>query len=194
MNILSLAFFTTLSFALAFVTPSFSIMAAAANSETATTLIHEQLPLYSKIYDEKRDPFKDAAAAIQLASQTNRNVLIEIGGNWCVWCQKIDAFLTANPDIYQALHQNFVRLKVNVSDANDNQAFMSGLPPVLGYPHMYVSTGQGKVILSKDTAEFLHDGKYSRAQWLDFINQWQAANNERNLKRQQAISSTKPQR
>ncbi|KGK00471.1 thioredoxin family protein [Thalassotalea sp. ND16A] len=143
------------------------------------------LPLYSKIYDEQRDPFKDAAAAITLAKQTNRNVLIEIGGNWCTWCHKIDAFLAKNPDVYQQLHANFVLLKVSVSDSNENSDFMKSLPPVLGYPHMYVATGKGKMILSKDTAEFLNSGDragtYSRTAWLEFIALWAAKNNAQNL-------------
>ena len=144
----------------------------------------DNLPLYSKVYDAKRDPFKDAAAAIKLAGETNRNVLIEIGGDWCTWCHKIDAFLEKNPDIYNELHSSFVLLKINVSDENENAKFMAGLPKVLGYPHMYVSTGQGKVILSKDTAEFLDSSgvNYSRDNWLSFINQFKAANNKANLK------------
>lgn len=130
------------------------------------------LPLYSKVYDDQRDPFKDAVAAIKLAKDSNRNVLIEIGGNWCTWCHKMDDFLAKNPDIYQELHNKFVLLKINVSDSNENEAFMKALPPVLGYPHMYVSNNNGKMLLSKDTGEFLEQGKYSREAWLTFIEQW----------------------
>lgn len=147
------------------------------------------LPTYSTIYSEQSDPFQDAAAAIRAATASNRNVLIEIGGNWCTWCKKIDAFLEQNTDVYQALHANFVLLKVNVSDVNKNTAFMKGLPPVLGYPHMYVSTAQGKVLLSKDTADFLRSGSYSKEQWLSFIEEWQFANNDRNLAKQQKIKN-----
>jgi len=142
------------------------------HAETTTKL---QLPLYSTVYDDKRDPFKDAVAAISLAKATNRNVLIEIGGNWCTWCHKMDRFLDKNPDIYQSLHQEFVVLKINVSDSNENEAFMKGLPPVLGYPHMYVSTSSGKMVLSKDTAELQEDGKYAAANWRSFINQWKSS-------------------
>ena len=132
------------------------------------------LPVYSTSYDEQRDPFADAKAAIKLAQSSQRNVLIEIGGNWCSWCKKMDAFLEDNPEVYRQLHSKFVLLKINVSDSNDNEAFMSALPPVLGYPHMYVSTASGKMILSKDTAELLQDGEYSARRWLEFIDTWQA--------------------
>ncbi len=144
----------------------------------ATTVDHSvNLPLYSTLYDEQRDPFKDAVAAIHLAKETNRNVLIEIGGNWCTWCHKMDTFLADNPEVYRELHNKFVLLKINVSDTNENTSFMSSLPPVLGYPHMYVSTSTGKMILSKDTAELQENGEYSKKQWLAFIKQWQAEKN-----------------
>lgn len=166
-----------------------SLVQTQSHAQQSQQTFSADLPAYSKIYSEQSDPFQDAAAAISSATTSNRNVLIEIGGNWCTWCQKIDAFLEKNPDIYQALHANFVLLKVSVSDANENTAFMKGLPPVLGYPHMYVSTAKGKVLLSKDTADFLRSGSYSREQWLNFIDEWQFANNDINLAKQQKIKN-----
>jgi len=137
--------------------------------------ITQTMPQYSKIYDQQRDPFKDAAAALTLAQATNRNVLIEVGGNWCSWCHKMDAFLENNPEIYQRLHSKYVLLKISVSDANENEAFMKSLPPVLGYPHMYVSTASGKMLLSKDTAELQNNEGYSKKAWLSFLDKWQVS-------------------
>jgi len=137
-------------------------------------IVGEALPEYSKVYDEKRDPFSDANAALALAKKTNRNVLIEIGGNWCTWCHKMDAFLEENPDVYKELHSKYVLLKISVSDANENESFMKSLPPVLGYPHMYVSTASGKMLLSKDTAELQDSNGYSTEYWLAFLQQWQS--------------------
>jgi thioredoxin-related protein len=136
-------------------------------------LLDNELPEYSKVYDEQRDPFSDANAALALAKKTNRNVLIEIGGNWCTWCHKMDAFLLKNPNIYKELHSKYVLLKISVSDANENESFMKSLPPVLGYPHMYVSTASGKMLLSKDTAELQDSNGYSTEYWLTFLQQWQ---------------------
>lgn len=156
---------TTLAFSLALIS---TIAIAKSSAEPAAP----QLPAYSKIYDDSRDPFKDAASALSLAKETNRQVLIEIGGNWCGWCKKMDAFLSNNPAVYDALHSQYVLLKVNVSDSNENNAFMESLPPVLGYPHMYISTAAGKMLLSKDTAELLNGNEYSKVQWLTFLDEW----------------------
>jgi thioredoxin-related protein len=138
------------------------------------------LPLYSQVYSDKRDPFKDAQAAIKLAQATDRNVLIEIGGTWCTWCHKMDAFLEKNPKVYQQLHSKYVLLKISVSDSNDNEAFMKSLPPVQGYPHMYVSTSSGRMLLSKDTAELLNNLEYSAEYWSAFLDKWQVKNNKEN--------------
>lgn len=155
----------------------FYIDAAYAKSVNDNPLPHlsleHQLPQYSKVYDDQRDPFKDANAALALAKKTNRNVLIEVGGNWCSWCHKMDAFLLKNPNVYKELHSKYVLLKISVSDINENDAFMKSLPPVLGYPHMYVSTASGKMLLSKDTAELQDSNGYSTEHWLSFLQQWQ---------------------
>ena len=151
-----------------------TVYAGSVNSNTPPQLpLEHELPLYSKVYDDQRDPFNDANAALALAKATNRNVLIEIGGNWCTWCHKMDAFLLKNPQVYQSLHSKYVLLKISVSDTNENEDFMKALPPVLGYPHMYVSTAGGQMLLSKDTAELQDNNGYSTEYWLTFLQQWQ---------------------
>ncbi len=146
---------------------SFNLQASPASS------LAEALPPYSQVYDPERDAFADGAAAIQLASQTKRRILIELGGDWCKWCHEMERFFNANPDIKQRLHDTFVMLKINVSDANDNAAFLKAFPKPLGYPHMYVSDANGQVLWSQDTAEFLAGGQYSREAFLAFFNRWQ---------------------
>jgi len=158
---------------------SFFISKQASAQQTIVKSVNE-LPRYSQVYSELRDPFKDAQAAIALAAKSNRNVLIEIGGNWCTWCHKMDAFLAKNPQVYQTLHDNYVLLKINVSDSNGNEAFMQSLPPVQGYPHMYVSTSTGQILLSKDTAELLDNLEYSVDYWQAFLAKWQVKNNQEN--------------
>ncbi len=130
------------------------------------------LPAYSIHYDPQRDPYQDGHAAIKLANATQRRVLIEVGGDWCKWCHVLDKFLDDNPDIKTKLHQTFVMLKVNVSDENENREFLKAFPKPLGYPHMYIAENDGNILLSKDTAEFLNNGSYSRERFLEFFDQW----------------------
>jgi len=128
-----------------------------------------ELPLYSLHYDPGRDAMQDGRDAIKLATETHRRILIEVGGDWCKWCHLLDRFLTKHPDIKNQLHQTFVLLKINVSDENDNADFLKVFPPASGYPHMYVTENNGKLLLSKDTGQFLVNGKYSENRFKAFF-------------------------
>jgi len=136
------------------------------------------LPIYSTTYDPKRDAFKDGAAAVALATKTNRRILIELGGDWCTWCHRMETFFEHNPDVEKRLHETFVILKINVNNENDNAAFLKAFPKALGYPHMYVSEYNGSVLWSKDTAEFVINGQYSRDAFLTFFDQWNIKNSK----------------
>jgi len=152
---------------------TFSLLLATTLSTAASNdSLLDTLPTYSTSYDPKRDAFKDGAAAVKLATETNRRILIELGGNWCKWCHKMDEFFDKNPDIKQQLHETFVMLKVNVSDANNNAEFLKSFPRPLGYPHMYVSEYNGSVLWSQDTAEFVSSGHYTRESFLAFFERW----------------------
>lgn len=141
-----------------------------------------ELPAYSTQYDPGRDAFKDGAAAVKLATETNRRILIELGGNWCKWCHIMDDFFDKNSDLKQQLHETFVMLKVNVSDENSNAEFLKSFPRPLGYPHMYVSEHNGSVLYSKDTAEFVQNGDYSRENFIAFFERWNIKNTQANTK------------
>ena len=130
------------------------------------------LPVYSQGYDPARDPFADGRAALKLAHETNRRVLIEVGGDWCRWCHVLDKFLDENQQLREQLHRHFVILKVNVSDANDNAEFMAGFPKPVGYPHMYITEADGSIIFSKDTADLQENSRYSVQRFQQFIDKW----------------------
>ncbi|MBL4942554.1 MAG: thioredoxin family protein [Colwellia sp.] len=132
------------------------------------------LPLYSQVYDEQRNAFDDANAALKLADKTNRNVLMVIGGNWCAFCKKMEAFWQSDTEVAQALYNNYVILKINVSDKNENKEFMSSMPPIYGYPHIYIANARGKMLLSKDTAELQVNEQHDTQLWLAFIDRWKA--------------------
>jgi len=130
------------------------------------------VPVYSRLYDASRNPNADGRHALKLAKETNRKVLIEVGGDWCSWCFVLDQFIKEHPKVESRLHQTFVVLKVNISDENDNVDFMAAFPPAQGYPHMYVSDSNGNILSSQDTADFRENKKYSEARFMEFFDRW----------------------
>ena len=134
----------------------------------------QSLPIFSRIYDPARDPIQDGNDALKIALENNRKVLIEVGGEWCAWCHKLNKFIHSHPELKKDFFNTFVLLKVNVSEENDNKAFLKVFPPVYGYPHMFVTDHNGKILESKDTADFLENKQYSVAKFYEFINKWKA--------------------
>lgn len=132
------------------------------------------LPVYSRTYDPKRDPISDGNDALKIALDNNRKVLIEVGGSWCAWCHKLDKFIHSHPQLKKDFFSTFVLLKVNVSEENSNKEFLKVFPPAYGYPHMYVTDHQGRILESKDTADFLENKQYSVEKFYAFINQWKS--------------------
>jgi thioredoxin-related protein len=76
---------------------------------------------------------------------------VEVGGEWCSWCHTLDRFFQANSDLVQLRDQNFVTVKVNYSEENENKQVLSRYPPISGYPHIFFLDGRGKLLLSQDT-------------------------------------------
>ena len=148
------------------------LLVFAVSNVEASRIIRE-LPVFSRVYDTERNPNADGRDALKLAKETNRLVLIEVGGDWCGWCHTLDRFIKDHPEVESRLHQTFVVLKVNISDVNDNAEFMSAFPPAKGYPHMYITDNSGAILHSQDTAEFRENKEYSERLFMAFFDHWQ---------------------
>lgn len=104
-------------------------------------------------FDPKRDPDQDLKVAIDVASKTGQRILLDVGGEWCIWCRKLDKFFQDNKDVSEFLHKNYVVVKVNWSKENKNEKFLGNYPAVKGYPHLFVLDSKGKLVHSQDTGE-----------------------------------------
>jgi thiol:disulfide interchange protein len=144
--------------------------ALAANEVESIT----ELPAYSRGYDPERNPFDDGreALALALAKSTDRLVMIEVGGDWCRWCLVLDNFIQMIRAVHEKLHENFVLLKVNVSDANENAEFFAGMPRTNGYPHVFISRSDGGLIGSTYITRLVVKGNYDEQRFLAFLQHW----------------------
>ena len=128
-------------------------------------------PLPQK-FEPARDAALDLATALELARSTGRNVLVEIGGEWCSWCHIMDRFFAANADLTRLRDAKFVWLKVNYSRENPNDAVLARWPKVAGYPHLFVLNGEGRMLQSQDTS-LLEAGKsYDPNKFRAFLEEW----------------------
>jgi len=139
----------------------------------SSKLAAEQHPTF----DPGRNAGKDLQNAIHLAQKTHRRILLDVGGEWCIWCHRLDSLFLQNKDLQEFLNRHYVVVKVNVSKENMNQEFLSTYPKVAGYPHLFVLDQNGKLLHSQDTGELEYPKTYpvkghDKKKVFDFLEKW----------------------
>ena len=67
-------------------------------------------------YDPARNPADDLTQAIVIAQKENKRIMLELGGDWCIWCKYMDDFYETHADVLQARVENYVLVNINVSE------------------------------------------------------------------------------
>ncbi len=124
-------------------------------------------------FEPARDATADIAAAVSEARRSGRRVFIEVGGNWCPWCHRLQAFFAAQPELKKFLESRFVVVKVNVSPEKPNSVPLAKYPPVHGYPHFFVLGPDGALLVSQISDDFEMEGEtYDPVKFRTFLLQW----------------------
>jgi thiol:disulfide interchange protein len=150
-----------------------SILVAALSLYAVPSLrAQETAPPTQPKFDPSRDAARDIAAAVAEAKKLDKRVLLDVGGEWCIWCHRLDSLFITNADLDKFLNDRYVVVKVNVSKENKNDSVLSQYPKVAGYPHLFVLDGDGKLIQSQNTGD-LEEGKGpSKEKVLAFLKKW----------------------
>lgn len=120
-------------------------------------------------FDPTRDAAADVRTAVGLAQVQGKQVLVDVGGEWCIWCHILDKFIATHAPVKRLVDQNYVVVKVNFSPQNRNEAVLSQWPKVKGYPHLFVLDAQGKLLHSQDTSELEAGKDYDEGKVIAFF-------------------------
>ncbi len=120
-------------------------------------------------FDPKRDAAKDIEAAVAKATKENKRILLDVGGEWCGWCHKLDEFFATNKEAAKILKDRYIVVKINFSPENENKAVLSRYPAIKGYPHLFVLDKSGKLIHSQDTGELETGNSHDPAKVIPFL-------------------------
>ena len=130
-----------------------------------------------KPFDPARDPASDLKAAEAKAQAEHKNILLDVGGNWCGWCLVLDRFTREQPELRERLDR-FVVLHVNFSPENQNREFFSHYPKASGFPFFYVLSPDGRLLKAQSTDAFESDHVlghgYSADRLKEFFDRWSA--------------------
>lgn len=123
-------------------------------------------------YDPRRNALQDVENAILEASKTKKNVLLDVGGDWCAWCHILNRTFQENASLSQLRDANFVTVFVNESEENRNDSLLSRMPRISGAPHLFVLDQSGNLLVSEDPVELEEGRSYSAKRIEDFLRRW----------------------
>ncbi len=129
-------------------------------------------------YDPSRDPFKDFELAQKQATEDDKLILIQIGGNWCSWCIRLERFFDKSPKIKELRDDTFVVMKVNVSSENYNEDFLAEMPEFEGYPFLVITDEDGNVLNSLTSGNLEEGSGYSASKFKEYFEYWKNAENK----------------
>jgi thioredoxin-related protein len=135
-------------------------------------LVFQYVPVTK--YSPTRDADKDIRDAVTEAQRTGKRIMLEVGGEWCKWCHIMDAYFDAHPDLTKLRDSNYVTVKINFSDENENKEVLSRYPKIAGYPHIFVLESDGKLLHSQNTAELEKGESYELKNFTGFLTKWVA--------------------
>lgn len=127
-------------------------------------------------FDPSRNPGQDLKEALKEAKKTGKRILLDVGGEWCIWCHRLDQFFEDNTEINKYLQDNFIVMKVNYSPENKNEKFLSQYPKVAGYPHLFVLEKNGKFLHSQNTGDLEKGKGHDPEKILAFLQKWAPEN------------------
>lgn len=128
-----------------------------------------------KPYHEMEDAEAKVKELIAQAKTENKNIILQVGGNWCVWCLRLNDFIQKSEELKGMVDANYIFYHLNWSPKNKNEKFFAkyGNPgEKQGYPIFMVLNKKGKLIHVQETGS-LEEGKgYSSEKIKAFLESW----------------------
>lgn len=130
-----------------------------------------------KPYHPEANAELDIQNVVKLAKKEHKNVIIQAGGNWCIWCLRFNNYVQQTPELKQIVDKNYVYYHLNWSPENKNEKIFSKYDnpgAKLGYPVFMVLDENGKLIHTQDSSVLEEGSGYSLQKVKDFFNTWKS--------------------
>jgi len=141
----------------------------------STVLVFSQDMTKFKLYNPEANAKKEIAEAVKQAKESGKQVLIQIGGNWCIWCARFNDFVNNDKSLDSLVNSNYVVYHLNYSKENKNSGLMSKyeFPQRFGFPVFLILNEKGD-LLHTQSSWYLEDGKksYDKEKVTAFFNDW----------------------
>ena len=113
---------------------------------------------YEQPYHPEEDGDMRINQLLKQARKEGKKVLVQIGGNWCVWCLRFNHLVTTTPELKQILNKKYIYYHLNYSPENKNEKALKkyGNPgEQYGYPAFLILSAKGEGYDPKKVKKFL---------------------------------------
>jgi thioredoxin 1 len=162
-------------------TRSFSPILISTGALVLATLVLTLSPVAARgsnrqIYPDPSQAKSDIAAALKIAAQTHKRVLLDFGGDWCGDCQVLDLYFHDEKN-RPILESGFVLVHVNIGkmDTNLDIAQQYQVPLDRGVPALAVLSDKGVLLFSQKSGEFEAMRRMESSAVTSFLVRWKPA-------------------
>jgi len=125
-------------------------------------------------FDPSRDPAADVREAAKTAMASHKRILLDVGGEWCIWCRRLHQTFQTDAAVRAKLADScvLVMIDVNTRDGawrNTEVDRRYGNPTRFGIPVLVVLDADGRILATKDTGELEDGNHHSPAKILAFL-------------------------
>lgn len=128
-----------------------------------------------KPYDAKANAENDILESIAKAKAEGKNIILQAGGNWCIWCLRFNQFVQTTPELKKIVDDNFIYYHLNYSPDNKNEKVFAkyGNPgDKFGYPVFIILNSEGEMIHVQESSILEQDKGYSLEKTKKFFEDW----------------------
>lgn len=129
----------------------------------------------NKLFDPNQNPSLGIQRAVQRARLEKKNLLIEVGADWCVWCHRLETFIVSNPELHLLRSRHYIHMRLFSGEGGNLPDVFNKLPPFDGIPHFFVYDSQGNLLHSQHTEPFEVGESYDYNKVWEFLASWGAA-------------------
>ena len=148
---------------------------SAAIAEAKKKAAAEEKAKLPKPYDATENAEARITELVKKAKAENKNIILQAGGNWCIWCLRFNNFVQTTPELKEIVDANYLYYHLNYSPENKNEKVFAKYEnpgAKFGYPVFVVLDQNGKMIHTQDSA-VLEEGKgYSKEKVKAFFEKW----------------------
>ncbi len=128
-----------------------------------------------KLYKPDENANAAILSVVKEAKASGKHVLVEIGGNWCIWCARFNEFVSNDKSLDSLVSSNYIVYHLNYSKENKNADLLAkyGFPQRFGFPVFLVLNENGDLVHTQNSW-YLEDGKksYDKEKVTAFFTDW----------------------